>query len=159
MKRRAIVACLASFFSVAAYAQDSSSEQRGCITSESSVIDRTADVVIGHSVTRGVSDSIPAGGLWDKTTHDCRSVWTSSKAGLEFTNRCTNVDRDGDKFFTVATGTTTSFKWSYIAGTGKYAGITGGGSGGFETVYPRTSPAVSGACWRGKGTYRLSKDN
>lgn len=135
------------------------SEQRGCFTSEATVIDRAGDVVIGQSEVRGVTDSIPPGvGPWDKTTHHCRSVWTNSKAGYEFSNRCTNVDRDGDKFFTMAFGSSLkSFKWVYLAGTGKYAGISGGGEASVEEVYPRATPTVGGACWRGKGSYTLKK--
>lgn len=133
-------------------------EQRGCFTSETMVIDRAGDVVIGQSEVRGVSDGLTPGSPWDRTTHHCRSVWTSSNAGYEFSNRCTNVDGDGDRFFTMAFGTSLkSFKWVYIAGTGKHAGITGGGEASIEQVYPRTTPTLGGACWRGKGTYSIKK--
>lgn len=158
MKTR--VAVMGGLFlcSVPLHASDTPVNVRGCFTSEALVIDRAGDTVIGHSEIRGVTDSIPPGGAWDKTTHHCRSVWTSSKAGYEFSNRCTNVDRDGDKFFTMAFGSSLkSFKWVYVAGTGKYAGIAGGGDASIEDVYPRTTPTVGGACWRGKGSYSIQK--
>lgn len=152
----AIAAALLLPFSLPTHASEVTSEQRGCFTSEAVALDRAGDVVIGHSEVRGVTDSVPPGAIWDKTTHHCRSVWTSSKAGYEFSNRCTNVDRDGDKFFTMAFGSSLkSFKWVYIGGTGKYAGISGGGNASIEAVYPRATPTVSGACWRGKGSYTL----
>jgi hypothetical protein len=143
---------------IPAWASEVAVNVRGCFTSESSVIDRAGDVVIGQSELRGLSDSVPPGGAWDKTTHHCRSVWTSSKTSYEFSNRCTNVDRDGDKFFTMSYGSSLkSFKWVYLAGTGKYEGITGGGDASVDEVYPRTTPAVAGACWRGTGSYTIKK--
>lgn len=144
--------------SIWANANEVTSEQRGCFTSKATPIDRAGDVVIGQSEVRGVTDSIPPGAIWDKTTHQCASVWTSSKGAYEFSNRCTNVDRDGDKFFTMAYGSSLkSFKWVYIGGTGKYAGISGGGEAAVEEAYPRTAAAVGGACWRGKGSYTIKK--
>lgn len=144
--------------STPSFANETTSEQRGCFTSEAIVIDRAGDTTIGQSEVRGVTDSIPPGALWDKTTHHCRSVWTSSKAAYEFSNRCTNVDRDGDRFLTMAFGSSLkAFKWVYLGGTGKYAGITGGGDASIEAVYPRATPTVGGACWRGKGTHSIKK--
>lgn len=158
MKTAAVATTAALAFSLPVCANDITSEPRGCYTSESIAIDRAGDLVIGHSEVRGVTDSVPPGTLWDKTTHHCRSVWTNSPTAFEFSNRCTNVDRDGDRFFTMAFGSSLkAFKWVYLGGTGKYAGITGGGDASIETVYPRATPTVGGACWRGKGTHSIRK--
>jgi hypothetical protein len=88
--------------------------------------------------------------------HDCRVLWSASKAGLEFTNSCVNTDKDGDKIISMATGTPKSFQWKYLSGSGKFQGITGSGTAEIVTRYPR-SGNVSGSCWQGRGTYTLNR--
>jgi hypothetical protein len=109
------------------------------------------------NVSRGVTDRVGPGNFPDKTTHDCRVVFTASPHGIEFSNRCNFVDAQGDRILSVANGTRDSFQWKWIAGTGKFAGITGSGTGKIDADYPRASPNVSGACWSGKGTYSIKK--
>jgi hypothetical protein len=140
-----------------AWAQETPIDIRGCGTSERAIIDKAGDVVIGVSVFRGVTDSAPAGGPLDKSTHECRSVWTSSKAGFDFTNRCTNVDRDGDKVFWETSGTPQAMKTRIFAGTGKYEGISGRMEARFDTLYPATPSGTSGGCWTAKGGFSLKK--
>jgi hypothetical protein len=130
---------------------------KGCLITETTIIDRAGDVVIGLNVTRGVTDRVGPGPFPEKTTHDCRVVFTASKAGVEFTNRCNFVDADGDKVLSVATGTRESFQWRWIAGTGKFQGISGGGTGKIDSSYPRAQPTVAGSCWSGKGSYTIKK--
>jgi hypothetical protein len=84
-------------------------------------------------------------------------VFTASKVGVEFANRCNFVDADGDRILSVATGTHKSFEWKWIAGAGKFTGISGSGSAKIDAAYPRANPALSGACWSGKGSYTLKR--
>ena len=135
-----------------AWAADYPFESKGCLVNEATVLGKVGDVTVGTNVTRGNIDM--TGGKSDQFTHDCRVLWSASKAGLEFTNRCINTDKDGDKTISVATGTPKSFQWKFISGTGKFAGIAGGGSGEIVTRYPRAEP-VSVSCWQGQGTYTL----
>lgn len=129
-------------------------DMKGCLVTESSVLDKVGEVTIGINVTRGNIDV--TGGLADKFTHDCRVVWSASKAGVEFTNRCVNTDKDGDKTITMANGTPKSFQWKYLSGSGKFAGISGGGTAEITTRYPRGGN-VSASCWQGRGTYTLAR--
>ena len=142
---------------VPAWAQETPVELKGCFTSETTVVDRAGDVVIGMNVVRGVTDRVSAGPFPEKTTHDCRVVFTASKAGVEFANRCNFVDADGDRILSVATGTRESFEWKWVAGTGKFTGISGSGIAKIDAAYPRANPALSGACWSGKGSYILKR--
>lgn len=139
------------------WAQEIPIESKGCYSSETTIIDRAGDVIIGMNVVRGVTDHLSAAPFPDKTMHDCRGVFTASKAGVEFANRCNFVDAQGDKILSVSTGTLNSFQWKWIAGTGKFEGITGSGTAKIDTAYPRANPTVSGACWSGKGTYSIKK--
>lgn len=143
--------------SVPVWSQEVTVDLKGCFTSEATVIDRAGDVVIGMNVTRGVTDRASPGPFPERTTHDCRVVWTSSKAGVEFANRCNFVDADGDKILSVATGTRDAFSFRWIAGTGKFEGINGNGTAVVDVAYPRANPTLSGACWRGKVSYTIKK--
>jgi hypothetical protein len=143
--------------SLPAWAQQIPVELKGCLISETTIIDKAGDVVIGMNVTRGVTDRVGPGPFPEKTTHDCRVVFNASPAGLEFSNRCNFVDAQGDRIISVANGTRESFQWSWIAGTGKFQGIKGSGIGRIDSAYPRASPSVSGSCWSGKGMYSINK--
>jgi hypothetical protein len=136
-----------------AYAQ-TPIEMKGCLVTESSVLDKVGEVTIGINVTRGSIDV--TGGPSDKMTHDCRVVWSASKTGVEFTNRCVNADKDGDKTITMASGTPKSFQWKYLSGSGKFQGISGGGTAEIVTRYPSRGN-VSASCWQGRGTYTLAR--
>lgn len=138
----------------AAMAQDKTFEMKGCLVSESSVLDKVGDVTVGGNVTRGTMDLV--GAQVDRMSHDCRVLWIASKEGLEFTNRCVNVDKDGDKHITMATGTPKSFQWRFVSGSGKYAGISGSGTAEIVATYPRQA-SFGTSCWQGRGTYMLKK--
>jgi hypothetical protein len=152
------IACFIGLsFSLTAWAQEIPVELKGCLTTETTIIDRAGDVVIGMNVTRGVTDRVGPGPFPDKTSHDCRVVFTAAPAGVEFSNRCNFVDAQGDKIISVANGTRDSFQWTWIAGTGKFQGITGSGTAKIDANYPRASPTISGSCWSGKGSYSIKK--
>lgn len=152
--RKLAVLSLAAAAISTALAAETPIEMKGCLVNESSVLDKVGDMTIGSNVTRGPVDV--TGGLADKLTHDCRVVWSASKAGVEFTNRCIFVDKDGDKTITMASGTPKSFQWKYLSGSGKYQGIMGSGTAEVVTPYPR-SGNVNVSCWQGRGTYTLKR--
>jgi len=127
---------------------------KGCSTSDAAVLDKAGDAVIGTNDTRGTIEATSKGPINGRAIHHCSTVWTASKAGVEFVNRCTNANSSGDKTLTTTSGSPKSFQWKYIAGTGKLAGIQGGGTGSFDQPYPRNG-SVSGGCWSSKGTYTL----
>ncbi|HET9412905.1 MAG TPA: hypothetical protein VFO74_02140 [Pseudolabrys sp.] len=156
------VALAGSFIGLAcptgAWAQEIPVALKGCFSSETTIIDKAGDVVFGMTVTRGVTDKTAGPASFpDKMMHDCRAVFTASKAGFEFTNRCNFVDDAGDKILSASSGTRDSFQWKWVAGTGKFEGITGGGTAKIDALYPRANPTVSGGCWSGKGTYSIKK--
>ena len=153
-KLLASLSLLAGALAGPAWAAETSFDMKGCLANESTVLDTVGDVTVGMNVTRGTMDLV--GAPADKMIHDCRVLWVASKAGLEFTNRCVNIDKDGDKHVTMATGTPKSFQWKFLSGSGKYAGISGGGTGEIHSPYPR-GKNIGASCWQGRGTYTLSK--
>jgi len=146
------VALAAAGMTSAALAADRPIEMKGCLVTEATVLGKVGEVTVGTNISRGSIDV--TGGLSDKMTHDCRVVWSASKAGLEFTNRCVNTDKDGDMTISMASGTPKSFQWKYLSGTGKFQGITGSGTAEIVTRYPRAG-SVAASCWQGRGTYTL----
>jgi hypothetical protein len=153
----ASIGILFSLLPYPAGAQEATYDIRGCGMQESSLIDKVGDVVIMQTVTRGLVDSISPGAAFDKTTYECRAVVNASPAGVEFNNRCVFVDKDGHKTVGASAGTPKGWQWKFIGGSGKWEGISGGGPGVPETAYARLSSAVTGSCWRSKGTYSLKK--
>lgn len=140
-----------------ALAQERPYEIKVCSTTEGSVIDRAGDATIVANVTRGIADAVPPGGPFDKTTFECRSVLDASKAGFDYTSRCTFVDLDGDKVVGASVGNAQGWKWTFLGGTGKWTGIQGGGTGKSVARYARLSPAVTAGCGLAVGTYSFKK--
>jgi hypothetical protein len=140
-----------------ANAQEKPYEIRVCSTAETTVIDNAGGVTIVASVTRGMADSVPPGGPFDKTTFECRGVTNASKAGVDYNSRCTFVDADGHRVVGATAGTAQGWTWKFLGGTGKWEGIEGGGTGKSVAQYPRLSPSVSAGCGIAKGTYTLKK--
>ncbi|MEE4603243.1 MAG: hypothetical protein V2J65_18320 [Desulfobacteraceae bacterium] len=150
----AMVLALLTVYSGASYGGEFPYELKGCGTSERTIIDKADDVVIGQSLARGVTESVPQGGPFDKMIYECGGHWQLSKTGFEISQSCTFVDSDGDKTLGTTVGNAQGWDWKFIAGTGKWKGITGGGPTKPVGKYGRLQ-AVSAGCWHGKGTYQL----
>jgi hypothetical protein len=140
-----------------AWAQETTYEVRGYGVNEASVIDKAGDMTTASSQTRGNADLTRPGMPAVKFTYECRAVSHFSKAGAEFTNRCTFVDPDGDRLVGASNGTQKGWQWRYLGGTGKWEGITGGGPGVPDGAYARVSSSVAGSCCKATGTYTLKK--
>jgi hypothetical protein len=154
----ALVATLvAACYPVYAFAQERPYEIKVCSTAETTVIDNAGGVTIVASVTRGMADSVAAGGPFDKTTFECRGVTNASKAGVDYNSRCTFVDADGHRVVGATAGTAQGWTWKFLGGTGKWEGIEGGGTGKAVTQYPRLSPTVTAGCGIAQGKYTLKK--
>ena len=158
MKRQILmIAALLASAPLLTLAQERSYEIKVCSTSEASVIDRAGDATILTNTTRGIVDSVPPGGAFDKTTFECRSVLDASKTGFDYTSRCTFVDMDGDKTIGASVGNAQGWKWTFLGGSGKWEGIQGGGTGKSTARYPRLSPSVTAGCGLAVGTYSFKK--
>lgn len=156
MKKTAL-ALAAALACMSALAEERSYEIKLCSTTEGTVIDRAGDATIVANVTRGITDAVTPGGPFDKTTFECRSVLDASKAGFDYTSRCTFVDMDGDKVVGASIGNAQGWKWTFLGGTGKWTGIQGGGTGKATARYARLSPAVTAGCGLAVGTYSIKK--
>ncbi|MDH4323988.1 MAG: hypothetical protein OEW90_07585 [Betaproteobacteria bacterium] len=142
---------------LAALAQSVPYDIKVCNITEATVIDSAGDVTVLATHGRGITDSNPAGGPFDGTTYECRSVMDASKVSVEFSGRCTFVDKDGHKALGAFTGTPKGWEWKFVGGTGKWEGIRGGGTTKPLKQYARLSPTVTAACAHATGTYEINK--
>jgi len=78
----------------------------------------------GHGITRNAA----GGGPFDEMAVHCLGLRTSVPPSSTGRWTCTLVDADGDAALTTAIRDGDTRTFSFIGGTGKYQGITGGGS-------------------------------
>jgi hypothetical protein len=130
---------------------------KGCGITEVTVVDKVGEVTAGQNATRGFVDSLQPGGPFDKTSYQCRTIWHSAGGVVEFSSRCIFADGDGNKVIGTSAGTPKAWQWTFLGGSGKWAGITGGGPSEPMTQYPPVGPGVTAGCWRGKGSFEVKK--
>lgn len=83
------------------------------------------------SVSVGVIRDEKDGGPFDKNFLRCVSHQAMVAGKLSLSGTCTETDKDGDKAFS----TYGAGEFTWVGGTGKYKGITGGGTSKAETIY------------------------
>jgi len=140
-----------------ALAQELPYDIKLCGVQEVTVIDRARDIVITHYVTRGIVDSFLPNHPFDKLSYECRGLTHSSKEGGELATRCTFLDAEGHKALGYGVGPPKEWRWTFLGGTGKFEGISGGGTATPFAAYPKLSPTIGAGCNRATGTYSLKK--
>ena len=85
----------------------------------------------------------------------CLGVGSVIEGASSTNGFCEFIDADGDKFFGVYDRTGPSGTWKVLSGTGKFTGITGGGT--YDRIrFPRGLLAGTfSGCSDGKGSYKL----
>ena len=78
----------------------------------------------GHGITRNGAGEGP----FDEMAVHCLGLWTSVPPSSTGRWACTLVDANGDAALTTAIRDGDARTFSFVGGTGKYQGITGGGS-------------------------------
>lgn len=105
----------------------------------------------------GATRSNPPGGMFDKHSFRCVGTNATFDKRPQFLTVCEAVDRDGHKRLThFQTGADGKLDRRFIAGTGKYEGMTDTSSG-IETFgpFPTIKPGTFQNCNRQTGTYKL----
>ena len=95
------------------------------------------DIFVMTAVIRNEKE----GGPFDKNTMRCVGQEAIIAGAYKNSGTCTETDTDGDKMF-IAFGSGT---FTYLSGTGKYKGITGGGTIRSEIVFqgPKSRATIS----------------
>jgi hypothetical protein len=97
---------------------------------------------------------LPNGGLYHLNGIRCIGVWAVID-GIYQNGYCETTDPDGGKQFGKYSNTGSGEKWQIMSGTGKYAGMTGGGSYAAVGRFATQGPGTLQNCTRAVGTYRL----
>lgn len=143
----------------AAVAKEIPYSMRGCSVTDVSVLAKAGGVTIGSSKARGASASIPPGNpeSFDAMAYECHSTWNASKAGVEFSGRCTFVGKGDDRLVGAYTSNGAGWDWKFLSGTGKWEGIKGGGQSKVVLRPAKLKPSVTTGCWESTGSYTLAK--
>lgn len=137
-----------------AYAQQSY-DQMTCRAGTMTVLAKSDDMVVWSLDHRGVTQSMEAKGPFDGSTQRCIGVVASIAGKVSANGWCRNVDaKTGDMTLVdwVASDKPGAGTFTFRYGTGKWKGITGGGT--YAPVGP-TRPVDEGTyqnCVRIKGT-------
>jgi len=105
----------------------------------------------------GATRSNPPGGMFDKHSFRCVGTNATFDKKPQFLTVCEAVDRDGHKRLThFQTGADGKLDRRFIAGTGKYEGMTDTNSGVEQLgPFPTIKPGTFQNCNRQTGTYKL----
>jgi hypothetical protein len=109
---------------------------------------------MSYSLT-GTSRSNPSGGAFDMMSFQCVGVGALIEGKWSSNGFCEYLDADGDKSLGKATRIGPKGTWKFVAGTGKFAGITGGGTNETLGQFPTIKPGTFQGCNRAVGTYKL----
>ena len=98
-----------------------------------------------------------AGGFFDAMSGECGGHYTVSTTGVDATGQCQYMDADGDKaLVAIPVNHNGVGTWSFVTGTGKYKGITGGGD--FKPLRnfpPAITQGKAVVCNAISGSYKL----
>jgi hypothetical protein len=128
----------------------------GCYVGDMTLMEASKESQFGSFHVSGLTLGSSEGTLLDGSTFECIIQLNIDASGRNASGVCVTVDQDGDKNSQNYTGVNGAGKWNFIGGTGKYAGITGGG----EFKPSRKFPAMMqqgkrGGCNSITGTYKL----
>ena len=96
-------------------------------------------------------------GPFDAMSAECGGHYSVSPTGLDSVGQCQYMDADGDKMLvSVPQNHNGTGIWTFVAGTGKYTGISGGGDCKPLRQFP---PAITQGkvvvCSTATGTYKI----
>ena len=119
------------------------------------IVHSKAHIALSYTLT-GTSRANKPGGPFDNQSFQCVGVTRVMQGTVTGDGICEYVDADGDKFLGRLTRTgNPGGEWTVINGTGKYAGITSGGTYKFLAQFPTVREGHFQGCNRATGTYKL----
>jgi hypothetical protein len=120
------------------------------------LVQSKADLAFSFELTGTVRGDTP-GTLLDMTSIQCVGLGEVRGGKRSGTHQCHFVDQDGDKIYVRAwygpEGPQRTLE--FLGGSGKYAGITGGGETRSLGRFPKIKDGTFQGCTHGGGRYRL----
>ena len=119
------------------------------------IVHSKAHIALSYTLT-GTSRTNKPGGPFGMMSYQCVGVVRVMQGTATGDGICEFVDADGDKVLGRATRTgNPGGEWRFINGTGKFAGITGGGAYKFLGRFPTVRKGHFQGCARATGDYKL----
>jgi hypothetical protein len=121
------------------------------------VSETTATLADGRTVTRQVLSGTAMNDDPDtplsKASQDCMFTTVTAADGRSFSSGgyCDGMDADGDVYWAYGHASEKGGKWYYLGGTGKFEGLTGGGTYELALQWPDGKVL---ATWEGTGTLK-----
>ncbi len=103
----------------------------------------------------GTNRSSPPGGFGDKTTFHCLGIFASFEGKVTVTSVCETIDADGDKRLLKYSTVDGKETMTFVAGTGKYEGMTMMGAVEQLGPFPSIKDGTFQGCNHRTGTYKL----
>jgi hypothetical protein len=111
----------------APYPKEGTETWVACYVGEGTFMAASKDSTFGSIRHNGLRFTPTEGALGDASTMDCVFQASIDAKGISGPGFCVSADADGDKMSLDFTDNNGLGKWKFLGGTGKYAGITGGG--------------------------------
>jgi hypothetical protein len=126
-----------------------------CYSGKAEVIAHSKSHVALSYVYTGTCRSNPPGGAFDMTSF--QGVGSQSIIGGEISSIyfMEYIDSDGDKVFLKGDRNGSKGSAEFLSGTGKYEGISGGGTNEAVGNFPSARPGTFQSCSHAIGTYKL----
>jgi hypothetical protein len=128
----------------------------GCYVGDTTLMEASKESQFGSFHLSGLTLGATEGTLLDGSTFECLFQVSIDATSRNGNGVCVIVDADGDKTSQNYAGVNGAGKWNFIGGTGKYAGITGGGDYKPSRKFPAMmQQGKRGGCNNITGTYKL----
>jgi hypothetical protein len=149
-------ALLASPFLTQAFAEEVKYDVQNCYASQAQVTQ--ADGLVAGSYAASVMGPINEG-TPEKMSGRCLGAFSIIDGQLNENGTCEWVNANGDKLFSVY-GRKGDFDkdegtYRYVKGTGKFAGVTGGGKWMPVRVFPLNPGSIANGCVHDWGSYTI----
>lgn len=126
-----------------------------CASSTITMISASEELTVFFIESKGITVSNHPSKAFDNSTYHCGGVTRVMKGKVSFLSYCKFLDPDGDMVVGESVGESPEGKWTFLQGTGKYKGITGGGKNWSVTRGKPITPGTSQGCLKAVGTYKI----
>jgi hypothetical protein len=126
-----------------------------CGSGTNTLLYSSKELTILSTDSMGIAFSNHENKIFDNSTYHCAGTVRIAEGKLSVHIYCKYVNPDGEIVVGESTIEGTEAQWKFLLGTGKWKGITGGGT---HTAVTRGKPVVAGTsqgCRRATGTYSL----
>lgn len=151
----AIVLGLAIFTSVAH--AETPFDITSCLAGEIKVISGSKELTVLGAEVRGIFRSNHENKALDNMTIYCIAVFRIMSGKGTSIAYCKGMDPDGDVIVQEHRRDGPKVTWKFLQGTGKYKGITGGGTGKVVARGKPITPGTTQGCSRVTGTFQVPK--